>query len=205
PYAPGYPPQNAGGYGGAPPPYGPYNAAPAYDQPAKRRRGNGWIIAIVVVLALLFCGGVATAGVLLIANRDDDPVVTEPDVPSFPDPVDPAPTFDLPDTPDDPSTALPGLPGVAGKAVVYEVTGSGRADINYVDDLAGEPRELKNQKLPWKHEFTSTEGSLLLTVSATSSSGDNDGIGCRITVDGKESAANEGSIIGAFCIGTIFD
>jgi hypothetical protein len=204
----GYPPQNAG-YGPSAP-YNPYNAAPTYDQPpVKKKRSNGPIIALVVVLALLFCGGVAAAGGLLIAKagNDDDPVVTQPTNPSFPDPdpVDPEPTFE-PDEPENPlPTGLPGLPGIAGKTVVYEITGSGRADITYVDDLVGDTRELKNQKLPWKHQFTSTEGSLLLTVSATRANGDNDGLGCRITVNGKESTSDDGSLIGAFCIGTIFD
>ncbi|SNS86858.1 membrane protein [Asanoa hainanensis] len=206
----GYPQPNTPGYGPSAP-YNPYNAAPVYDQPVKKKRSNGPIIALVIVLALLFCGGAATAGALLIANagNDDDPVATQPTNPALPDPdpadpIDPAPTVE-PDDPQGLPTGLPGLPGVAGKTVVYEVTGEGRADITYVDDLAGDTRELKNQKLPWKHQFTSTEGSLLLTVSATRADGDNDGVGCRITVDGKESARNDGSIIGAFCIGTIFD
>lgn len=205
-YPYGYAPENTGPSA----PYNPYNAAPVYDQPAKTKRSNGPIIALVLVLALLFCGGVATAGVLLIANAgDDDPVVTQPTVPGQEpeepdDPVVPAPTFD-PVDPEDLPTGLPGLPGIAGKTVVYEITGTGRADITYVDDLAGDTRELKNQKLPWKHQFTSTQGSLLLTVSATRADGDNDGLRCRITVDGKESTSDDGSIIGAFCIGTIFD
>ncbi|MDG4821157.1 MmpS family transport accessory protein [Asanoa sp. WMMD1127] len=212
PYAPPPPQANPYAPSGPAAPYNPYNAAPAYDQPVKRKRGNGPIIALVVVLALLFCGGVATAGVLLVANRanDDDPVVTQPTNPNLPDPdpqgpdTDPVPPTDEPDDPGIP-TQLPGLPGVAGKTVVYEVTGSGRADITYVDDLAGQTRELKNEKLPWKRQFTSTEGSLLLTVSATRSNGDNEDLGCRITVDGREAAAEDGSIIGAFCIGTIFN
>jgi len=159
------------------------------------------------VLALLVCGGAATAGVLMVTNRDDDPVVTQPTSPPEPSSA-PDGDENQPDGQDDVPTSaptgVPGLPGIAGKTVVYEVTGSGRADITYVDDVSGETKELRRQKLPWRLEFTSSPSSILLTVTATASDGDNEDVGCRITVDGRESAADKGSIIGAFCIGTVF-
>jgi hypothetical protein len=203
--APGYPPP-----GQAAPGYAPYQ--PGGPVPTKgKKRGSGGIIALVVVLGLLFCGGSATAGVLLFSSRDDDP----PAVDTAP-PVDVAPTTqpedpDEQEEPDDPPTGIPsglpdiGLPNAAGKKVVYEVTGSGTADISYMENLTSGQQNVNDAQLPWRHEFTSTEGSMLVNLTATGPGGDSDGIICRIEVDGQEEARAEGSIIGAFCLATLLD
>jgi hypothetical protein len=43
-------------------------------------------------------------------------------------------------------------------------------------DLAAGQQRVDNGALPWRHEFTSTDGSMLVDVTATREGGDSEGI-----------------------------
>ena len=76
----GYPPADPTGYTGYPPPgypAAPLNAPPPWHQPpapAPRRR-NAPIVALVVVLGLLICGGLGTTALLMAQSDTTDPAV----------------------------------------------------------------------------------------------------------------------------------
>ena len=74
-----------------------------------------------------------------------------------------------------------------------------------MENLTSGQQTVNDAALPWRHEFTSTEGSMLVNLTATGSDGDSDGISCRIEVDGQEEASADGGIIGAFCLATLLD
>jgi hypothetical protein len=171
---PGYPPP---GYPGQPPYPGP---------PAPRpRKSKLPIVAVLVAITLLLCGGVATAGVLIARNVADraekavEPINQLPTaVPEIPD----LPT-ELPDLP-----SLPAGPGLDGRqiSVTYEVSGEGQASqILYVEKLGEAPKRLENVDLPWK-VTTRMETPALVSVVAMRI-GDAEGtISCRALVDGAE-------------------
>jgi hypothetical protein len=212
------------GYG--PPPYDPaytgYNPPPPYD-PAQPhppgpppRRSNAPLIALVLAVTVLLCGGAVTAGVLVVnavTDRAKEAVkpITDPTLPALPTEVPSLPT-DLPNLPTDlPSlptdlpglpTDLPGLPG-SGKrfTVEYEVTGDGPAEIVWTEQLGEAPKRATVAKLPWTMKAT-TEGATLVSVTAVRSSPEPGTISCRATVDGEEVAqrTQEGSFATASCL-----
>lgn len=211
----------AGQQGGYGPPPG-YGQPPAgYGQPPKR--SNVPIVAVILAVALLLCGGVATAGVLAFNRAKDraeealkpitDPVFpTEiPQVPDVPTEVPDLPTG-VPGLPTD----IPGLPtdipdfpdpNTAGKTitVVYEVTGDGPASIIYTEKLGKAPKRLDNVDLPWQVE-TTMKGAALISVTAVRSGTDTGKISCRATADGEEVAqvTREGTFATASCIKMVF-
>jgi hypothetical protein len=176
----------AQGYGPPPPGYGPPAPGPA------PRKSNGPLVAVIVAVALLLCGGVATAGVLVVRNVSDKAKeavkpITEPTFPALPTDVPNLPT-DLPSLPTDVPglpTDLPGLPG-AGKdvSVTYTVKGDGPADVVYTENLGDGPKKANSVKLPWKITAKLT-GALLVSVTAVRSGEDDGDISCQATVDGK--------------------
>jgi hypothetical protein len=196
---PDYPtgPQYAGtpGYGGPPPPDG--YGQPGYGQPPKPpRKSNVPIVAVIVAVAVLLCGGAVTAGVLVVNNVTDrakdladrakeatNPL-TDPTLPTEVPEIPGLPT-DLPSLPSD----LPKLPDGTGKkiTVVYQVTGDGPAEIVYFEKLGDTPKRVSNAKLPWK-VTVSMQGASLVSVTAVRSDTGSGSISCRATVDGKEVA-----------------
>jgi len=194
----GYPPPEApleqGGYG-PPPGYGP-----GYQPGPPPRKSNAPLIAVIIAVSLLLCGGVATAGVLAVRNvtnkaKEAVKPITDPTLPALPTDAPNLPTevptlpTDLPGLPTDlPGlpTDLPGLPGV-GKdvSVTYEVTGKGRANVVYTEDLSEGPKQASNVKLPWKFSAKLTD-ALLVSVTAVRTGQDDGKIKCRAKVDGKE-------------------
>jgi hypothetical protein len=159
---------------------------------------------VIVVLVLLFCGGTATAGYLLYAaGTDDEPTTSRtPNTQTTTQPT--ADPTTAPDETDEPTTGptLPGFPGGGAKAIVYEVTGEGTANLFYSTPEGG--KNESNVSLPWRREFTAPEGTGLVTVTATRTDASGKGLACRILVDGKEAASNEGGIISALCLATLF-
>jgi hypothetical protein len=61
-------------------------------------------------------------------------------------------------------------------------------------DLAAGQQRVENGALPWRHEFTSTDGSMQVNVMS-----------CRVAVDGREEARAGGSFIGAIWLATLVD
>ena len=159
------------------------------------------LIAVIVAVTLLLCGGAVTAGVLVVRNVTDrakeaiEPIV-DPTLPALPTGLPTVPT-DLPELP----TNLPDLPDSAKKiTVVYEVTGDGPAEIVYTENLGETPKRVSNAKLPWK-VTTTMQGAALVSVVAIRSATDNGEISCRATVDGQQVAqrTREGSFATASC------
>ena len=193
---PGYPP----GYPQPPHPGGP---GPAGKPP---RKSSVPIIAVIVAVTLLLCGGVATAGVLIARNVADRAEQAVDDLPTF-DPVEPElpglPT-DLPGLPTELPQAPTGAPGSIGRtiSVTYEVTGDGPASqILYVEKLGEAPKRLENVKLPWK--FTAKmETPALLSVVAMRIDTSEGEISCRALVDGaevKQRTSDPGTVATASC------
>ncbi len=197
----GYPP------GAYPPGQQPYAMAAPEPPP---RRSNVPLVAVIVAVSLLLCGGVAVAGVLAVRNvvdRTKEAVRQIPTVP--PMPSIPAVPTELPDLP----TELPDLPGLPGDddadapgaptgrtvTVVYEVTGDGAADISYTAELGKSLKRVKNAKLPWRTEV-SVPGTTYISVIALRTGTTEGTIRCRATVDGKEVASREAQ--GTFAIAT---
>jgi hypothetical protein len=172
------------------PGYPPGQAGP----PNFKRSSNVPIVAVIVAVALLLCGGTAVAGVLVVRSITDKaqeaidnlPTVVPTALPTALPTVLPT---DVPTLPTD----LPGFPGLptdgTGKTitVVYEVTGSGTADISYVEKLGETPKQVKGVKLPWRKEVSMTGATLVLVTAYRSGSGSGS-LGCTATVDGEEVA-----------------
>jgi Mycobacterium membrane protein len=176
-----HPPPGYGPPGYGPPGYGPpgYGAPPAYG-PAPRRRSNVPLVALILAVTVLLCGGAVTAGVMVVnavKDRAEEAIkpITEPTLPQLP--------TEAPDLP-----GMPSLPGTSGRTitVTYEVTGDGPVQIGYVDK-PGEPKRVAEAKLPWK-ETTTLDSPAFLLVSAVREDTGSGTVRCRISVDGEEVA-----------------
>ncbi|GLY00875.1 MULTISPECIES: MmpS family transport accessory protein [Actinoplanes] len=190
---PGSPPPGYGQGGYPPPGYAP----PGYAPPPPPRRSNAPLIAVIVAITVLLCGGVITSGVLLVRNTVDSAKeavapILDPTLPTgFPTglPTD-LPTGLPTDLPTDLPTGLPDIPGIgAGREikVTYEVTGDGPAKILYTEQLGGAPQVLDDVDLPWT--FTATvQVPALLSITAQRSGGDDGEIACKATMDGEIAA-----------------
>jgi hypothetical protein len=199
------------GYNPPPPPdYGP--PPPGYE-PRPPRRSNAPLIALVLAVTLLLCGGVVTASVMLARQAADkaeeiaEPILnptlpdllpTEaPDVPGLP--------TGFPDLPALP-TDIPGLGEGKEISVTYEVTGDGPAEILYMEKLDGTPKRVGSAKLPWK-VTTTMKGPAVVSVIAVRTGLDSGSISCKATVDGAEVAEHsaEGTLATANCYKLIID
>ena len=212
PYDPAQPYKSAQPYNSAQ----PYDPAQLYDPaqpyqpgPPPPRRSNAPLIALILAVTVLLCGGAVTAGTLVVnrvADRAKEAVepITNPTLPTLPTDAPGLPT-EIPDLPTDlPSlpTDIPGLPG-SGKEITveYEVTGDGPAEIVWTGKLGESPSRVSNAKLPWKMKVTA-KGATLVSVTAVRNSAEGGTISCRATVDGKEVAqsSREGSFATASCL-----
>ncbi|MEV6845587.1 MmpS family transport accessory protein [Actinoplanes sp. NPDC051411] len=165
---PGYTPDYGAGYQYPPPP--PYAPPP--------RKSNAPLIAVVIAVALLLCGGVGTAG-LLIAHTVK--AKAHEAVKPLTDPT-------LPDLPGLPDGGFPtDLPTDTGKQiqVTYEVTGDGPAQIIYLPKLGEDPVRDDDVKLPWRFNAT-METPTLVSVIAIRTGSEDGSVTCRALVDGKE-------------------
>ncbi|WP_433374460.1 MmpS family transport accessory protein [Actinoplanes sp. CA-142083] len=184
---PGYAPDYGGGYapqpgGYAPPPaYAPqppgYGPPPGYPP----RKSNAPLVAVILAVALLLCGGVVTAGVLVargVANKAKE-VAAPFDVPTE------APTF--PGLP----TELPTDAAGSGRkiSVTYEVTGDGPVSIVYLEKVGDTPVRLSDVKLPWKFT-TQMETPALLSVVVLRVGASTGTVSCKASVDGDEVKSN---------------
>jgi hypothetical protein len=176
PLPPGYGPQ---GYGA--PPYGP----------TRRRRSTIPLIALILAVGVLLCGGAVTAGVMVVGavtDRAKEAVkpITEPTLPQTPTEAPDLPGLptELPTLPTD----LPAFPGASGRTitVTYEVTGDGPVQIAYVHK-PGEPKRIADAKLPWRGT-TTLDSPAFLMVTAIREDAGSGSISCRVNVDGEEVA-----------------
>ncbi|XVV13515.1 MmpS family transport accessory protein [Actinoplanes sp. CA-131856] len=182
---PGYPPPGygtpydphgagdgaAGGYGGGPGYPADHGGYPPPTRPP--RKSSVPIVAVIIAVTFLLCGGVATAGVLIARN------VTQTAKEALPTAK-----------PELPAAPTGGVEFGAKVTVTYEVTGDGPASqLLYVESLSESPQRLESVKLPWK--FTGEiDTPTVLNVTAFRL-GDPDGtISCRVLVDGEEVARN---------------
>jgi hypothetical protein len=200
--------------------YGP----PGYGQPGVPQRGypgpgrdpapprgsNVPIIAVIVAVAVLLCGGAVTATVLIaqnVANRAKEAIkpITHPvlptEVPNVPGVPSDLPTFptDLPN--------LPGLPNSGTKiTVAYEVTGNGPAEILYTTKLGEKPQRVEHAKLPWRLT-TTMDGATLVSVTAVREGQDDGTINCRASIDGDQAAqaSRKGAFAAVTCTKFVFD
>ncbi|MEU4425008.1 MmpS family transport accessory protein [Actinoplanes sp. NPDC024001] len=217
-YTPDYGQPPPGGYpqtGYLPPAYPEhpgYPGQPGYGAPPPPRKSNKPLIAVIVAVSLLLCGGVITSGVLLVqratqevqeatdeAREAADPYLN----PSLPTDLPALPT-DLPELPTD----LPNLPGLDEGpeiTVTYEVTGDGPANIVYAEQLGGTPKVLDNVDLPWK-VTTTMKGAAFVWLTAGRGTNDTGSISCRASIDGEEvvKKSAEGSWASTTCTKLVF-
>ncbi|HEU4347858.1 MAG TPA: MmpS family transport accessory protein [Actinoplanes sp.] len=189
------------------------------------------MVAVILAVTVLLCGGAVTAGVLIVQNVTDRAKeaikpLTEPALPALPTEAPNLPTetpnlptavpnlptdlpqlpTDLPDLPQLP-TDLPDLPGSGRKiTVVYEVTGDGPAEIFYTEQKGETPTRVSDARLPWRLT-TTMEGAAVLSVTAVRNATGSGTISCRATVDGEEVAqrTREGSFATASCFKVILN
>jgi hypothetical protein len=177
---------------------------PQYAPPP--RKSNAPLIAVVIAVALLLCGGVTTAGVLIAHNVKEKAKaavkpITDPTLPDLPDP-------------DLPNPGLPGLPtdlptDGSGQQVqvTYEVTGDGPAEIVYLPKLGASPTRVDDVKLPWRFAAT-METPTVTSVVAIRTGADDGSITCRVLVDGKEvkkATSSSSGFASAACTYLAFD
>ncbi|BCY05598.1 MmpS family transport accessory protein [Actinoplanes sp. L3-i22] len=185
---PGYGPQSPYGPPPGPPGYGPPPGHPGYGPPPPRR-SNVPLIALVLAVTLLLCGGVVTTSVLLIQRATDKAKAAAQQIPTgLPTGVPTALPTDVPN--------LPGIDSGAKITVKYEVTGDGPATVIYTEKLGGLPKTVNDAKLPWKLSVT-MEGLSFASVSALRTSLEDGSITCRATIDGKVVSEHTASGVGA--------
>lgn len=87
--------------------------------------------------------------------------------------------------------------------ITYVVTGTGTADINYIEFATGESKKLTGVTLPWKVDdpfaITTAKDLIPLNVNAATKAFDKY-VGCQILVDGKEVTNQAPSSGLAFCM-----
>ncbi len=87
--------------------------------------------------------------------------------------------------------------GTSGeKTILFEVTGPEAADVTFV--IGTDQTQKNGEKLPFKHEATSTSDPLIAVITAQSKG--NGDIVCKISIDGKEVKTNKSS--GEFAVVT---
>ncbi|MGV9807950.1 MmpS family transport accessory protein [Micromonospora chersina] len=169
---PGWPPV------GYPPPY-------AYPTGAPPRSSGGWVVPVVVTvviaLVLAFCGCVGLG--VLGSFVDDSTTSGQPYDPEFDEPDggladDPTPTAAAPPVP---ATTPSG--GRGRYTVVYEVTGTGAANVDFYD-ANGDFLHVDGMRPPWRLAFTTNDRKHLQIVALPDNQR-RDGLTCRITIDGK--------------------
>ena len=210
----GYEPPIASGPPGYPPP-------PGHEYPqlgtGAPRGSNVPLLAVIVAIAVLLCGGTATATVLAVRNaadraREAVAPITHPSVPAVPTDAPKAPQ--APTTVPDLPTGLPSLPGLptlpsgwpnlSGEGstitIAYEVTGDGPVEILYAERVGETPKRIRPATLPWK-TTTKMDGTALVLVMAVRVGPEPGSISCRATVDGRQVAQNthEGRYVSVTC------
>ncbi|MEU1589320.1 MmpS family transport accessory protein [Micromonospora sp. NPDC005710] len=153
----------------------------------------GIVVAVVVALVLTVCGCLCVAGLVLDSN-DSDPFAeqpfgsdddgwTEPTAgPIIPErPTAPPPPAASPTPTKEPITRP--TSGPAPVTVVYEVTGSGTADIAFYD-AESDLIHVDGQRLPWRTTIrTNGKGRVMVEASWADDEGQRP-LDCTVTVTG---------------------
>lgn len=166
--------------GYAPPGYG--QQSPYGPPPPAPRRSNVPLIALILAVSLLLCGGVVTTGVMLYQRASD----------KAKDAVQQIPTA----LPTKAPTVTPTNDSGAKITVKYEVTGDGPATVIYTEKLGGLPKTVNDVKLPWKLSVD-MDGPSFVSVSALRTSLTEGDISCKATIDGETVSEHSASGIGA--------
>lgn len=187
-------------YGSQPPGYGPPppGGYPPYQPPQPPpRRSNAPIIAVILAVTLLLCGGLATAGVLIarsVKDKADETIgslpTSVPEVPGLP--------TDLPTT---------GVGQGRPVTVTYEVTGDGPVSIVYIEKIGQSPKRLENVKLPWKLTVQAEVPALLSVVVVRLDTSEGS-VSCRALADGKEvktSKSGTGNFASTSCVQLVLE
>lgn len=194
------------GYAGPPP-----QGYPGYGPPAPRR-SNVPLIAVILAVAVLLCGGTVTALVLATRNLTDKakaaaapyltPQTTAPQTTGPAQDPQPGPT-DLPTT--DPGETSSGSDTIK---VTYEVTGDGPATILYLRKLGESPTRVEQAKLPWKFTTTMQKPAVLSVIAMRTDTTKEGEVTCRTLVDGQEvrkTSSGTGLFATAACSYVAFD
>ncbi|AEV81734.1 Putative membrane protein mmpS4 [Actinoplanes sp. SE50] len=150
----------------------------------QHRRSNAPLIALILAITLLLCGGVITTVVLVARRTSDKAKETVQKIPT----ALPTPSR-LPKLPaggDDDHTKL---------TVRYEVSGDGPATIIYSEKL-GLPKTVNEAKLPWKIAVR-MDGLSFVSVSALRLSLQDGSITCKAIIDGKTVDEHTATGVGA--------
>ncbi|MFI6260854.1 MmpS family transport accessory protein [Micromonospora sp. NPDC051006] len=158
--------------------------------PAGERRTRRPATGLILVVALLLCGGVGLGGYALL-RPDDQPQAAAPaDDPRHEDDDAAAASTAAPEPTSSTRPATTPSTGPGRSSVVYEVTGQGRADILYYD-ANGERVWLDAARLPWRASIrTDQPDRVMVQASRTKDSGQRP-IACSVTVDGGEPLTEE--------------
>ncbi|WBB74496.1 MmpS family transport accessory protein [Micromonospora sp. WMMD1128] len=145
------------------------------------------VIAAVVALVLAVCGCV---GLGMLGSFSEGSVTSgEPYEPPF---VDGSGEPGWPDGPGgftDEPTETPVVPATTPSAgrgrftVVYEITGTGAANVEFYD-ANGDFLTVNGMQPPWRLAFTANDRKQVQIVAIPDDQ-QRDGVSCRITVDGK--------------------
>lgn len=170
---------------------------------AGRRRTRRLVTGLILVVALLLCGGVGLGAYALLRPGNQPQAAPPADDPWYEgDDAEAGAGVDAPEpTPSiRPATTPSDSPGQV--SVVYEVTGQGRADILYYD-ANGEYIWLDAARLPWRASIrTDRQDRVMVQAGRTNGSGERP-IACSVTVDGGKPVTEEVTNAGwrASCFG----
>ncbi|MGC4755166.1 MmpS family transport accessory protein [Micromonospora trifolii] len=153
----------------------------------------GIVIAVLVALVLTVCGCLCVAGLVLDGN-DPDPFAEQPfGTPDDDDWMEPSAGPLIPERPTAPPPPASPTPskkpvtrptsGPAPVTVVYEVTGSGTADIAYYD-AESDLMHVDNAKLPWRTTIRTNGKSRVLVEARWVDDEGQRPIDCTVTVTG---------------------
>ncbi|MEU1684448.1 MmpS family transport accessory protein [Micromonospora sp. NPDC005707] len=144
------------------------------------------VVTVVIALVLAFCGCVGLG--VLGSFVDDSATSGQPYEPDFDEPG-----FGEPDggpggepTPTEAAPPVPATTPSGGRGrftVVYEVTGTGAANVDFYD-ANGDFLHVDGMQPPWRLAFTADDRKRVQIVALPDDQR-RDGLTCRITIDGK--------------------
>jgi hypothetical protein len=168
----GYDPQHARHGRPGPDPSAGYGPPPP-SAPKKRKKWPwivGGIVLLIIVISVSSKGGsTTTAGGSGTASATSQAPAAAPA----------------------PASGAPGSTASGASGVVYEVTGTGRANNITFGDVTKGLSQQNGTKLPWKKTAPTSDG--FAAYGLTAQNGGSGQISCKITVDGKEIANNTSS------------
>ncbi|MET7968004.1 MmpS family transport accessory protein [Micromonospora sp. NPDC005305] len=142
------------------------------------------VVTVVIALVLAVCGCVGFG--VLGSFVDDSATSGQPYDPGFDDPGFGEPDGGLAGEPTDPAPPVPATTPSGGRGrftVRYEVTGTGAANVQFYD-ANGDFLNVDGVQPPWRLAFTANDRQRVQIV-ALAEDQRNDGVTCRITIDGK--------------------